>query len=179
MQSHSDVSVREARLDDVPLLFKARRNMFSELGTSVRPEDMAVVDSALEEFVQKQAEIGPIGFVAEDETGEMVGAVSISHEVVQPSLHNPTGKQTTLYGMWVRPASRRRGVARALVATAVEASRAAGAGAVSLMASDTGRDLYRSLGFVAVPAMRLSFQPLVEIHAHDEDPRAEVAGSTA
>jgi predicted N-acetyltransferase YhbS len=153
--------------------------MFAELGVSVPSEDMAVVDSALKEFVQKQAEIGPIGFVAEDETGELVGAVSISHETVQPSLHNPTGKQATLYGMWVRPASRRQGVARALVATAVEASRAAGAGAVSLMASDAGRDLYRSLGFVAVPAMRLSFRPLVEIHANDEDPRAEVVGRTS
>ena len=137
-----------------------------------------MIDSALGDFLREQAHLGPIGFVAEDESGELVGAVSIAHETVQPSLHNPSGKQTTLYGMWVRPASRRQGVARALVATSVEASRAAGAGAVSLMASDAGRDLYRSLGFVAVPAMRLSFQPLLEIHANDEDPRADAVAKT-
>jgi predicted N-acetyltransferase YhbS len=50
-------------------------------------------------------------------------------------------------------------VARSLVSTAVEAARAVGAGAVTLMASDEGRPLYEGLGFSAVPAMRLSFDP--------------------
>jgi predicted N-acetyltransferase YhbS len=168
MPEHDDVRIRQAVVTETPLLFQARHNMFADMGVDSSREDLEKVDTALHAFISEHAHLGPIGFIAEDEAGELVGAVSISHEIGTPSMHNPSGRQAYLYGMWVRPSSRRRGVARALVATAVEASRAAGAGAVALMASDEGRPLYEKLGFVAVPAMRLSFEPLFDFHGGED-----------
>jgi predicted N-acetyltransferase YhbS len=167
MPDHADTRIREAAFDDLELLFAARRHMFADMGISVAPDALETIEAALRAFVRENGHAGPIGFIAEDDAGELVGAVSISHEVTQPTLHDLTGRQAYLYGMWVRPASRRQGVARSLVSTAVAAARAAGAGSVSLVASDEGRKLYESLGFSAVPAMRLSFAPLHDFGAED------------
>jgi ribosomal protein S18 acetylase RimI-like enzyme len=167
MPDHASVRIREAAFDDLELLFAARRHMFADMGVSISTDDLETIEDALRAFVRENRHAGPIGFIAEDDAGELVGAVSISHEVTQPTLHDLTGRQAYLYGMWVRPASRRRGVARSLVSTAVAAARAAGAGSVSLVASDEGRKLYESLGFSAFPAMRLSFAPLHDFR--DED----------
>jgi GNAT superfamily N-acetyltransferase len=161
-----EYQIREATLADVPLLFEARRNMFVDLGEIIRPEDLDTMDGALADFIAEHADSGPIGFIAADSKGELAGAVSVTFETVQPSLHNLSGCQAYLSGMWVRRESRRQGLARSLVATAVEAARVAGAGAVTLMASDEGRRVYSGLGFVDVPAMRLSFNPLFDFHAH-------------
>ena len=165
MSDASACSIREATVADIPLLFEARHNMFDELGDAVRLEDLGMLDRATTAYIIENASAGPIGFVAEDEDDQLVGAVSIAFELTQPSLHNISGRQAYLSGMWVRPESRRQGVARSLVATAVEAARAAGAGTVTLLASDEGRLVYEGLGFVAVPAMRLSFNPLFDPHA--------------
>lgn len=165
MPDHADVRIREAALDDLDLLFEARRNMLDDMGVSIPPADLSTLEDALRAFVRERNHPGPIGFIAEDGDGALVGAVSIAHELTHPTMHDLTGRQAYLYGMWVRPASRRRGVARSLVSTAVAAARAAGAGSVSLIASDEGRRLYETLGFSAVPAMRLSFAPLHDFRA--------------
>jgi len=171
MSPDAEYTIREATLADIPLLFEARHNMYVDLGDVVVPEDRDGVDAALAKYLASHANSGPIGFIAEDEAGALVGAVSITHEQTQPSRPNLSGRQAYLYGMWVRPESRRQGVARSLVSTAVEAARAVGAGAVTLMASDQGRPLYEGLGFNAVPAMRLSFDPTYDPSAHGEAPR--------
>ena len=163
-----DIRIREATIDDLPLLFEARHNMFAEFAGSVHPEHHAIVDAAVAAFLRQTAKVSPIGFIAEDEAGELVGAVSVAHESTVPSLHNMSGRQSYLYGMWVRSESRRQGVARELVATAIEASRAVGSGAVTLMTSEEGRGVCESLGFVSVPAMRLAFEPLFDPHARDD-----------
>jgi GNAT superfamily N-acetyltransferase len=157
MSRSVDYRIGEATLADVPLLFEARHNMYVDLGDVVRPDDRDAVDAALTAFISEHADDGPFGFIAEDEAGTLVGAISITHETTQPSRVNISGRQAYLYGMWVRPESRRQGVARSLVATAVAAVRPTGAGAVTLMASDEGRPVYAGLGFVDVPAMRLTF----------------------
>jgi predicted N-acetyltransferase YhbS len=169
MVDTSAYRIREATLADLGRLAEARHAMFVDLGDAIRTEDRDLVAQLLADYITQHVDEGPIGFIAEDASGEMVGAVSITYESVQPSLHNPSARQAYLSGMWVRPESRRQGVARSLVATAVEAARAAGAGAVTLMASEAGRAVYSSLGFVAVPAMRLSFEPLFDPQAHGND----------
>jgi GNAT superfamily N-acetyltransferase len=56
-------------------------------------------------------------------------------------------RMATLAGVYVMPAHRRAGMARALVLRSIEWARTRGCAAVRLQSSATGERLYRSLGF--------------------------------
>lgn len=64
----------------------------------------------------------------------------------------------TLSGIYVDPAYRGRGIARALTNAAIEWCRHRGCSTIRLVASDAGRPLYESLGFVPGAEMRLSLR---------------------
>jgi ribosomal protein S18 acetylase RimI-like enzyme len=68
---------------------------------------------------------------------------------------SPSGQFTYLMSLYVEPPFRRRGIARHLVATMVEWSRAHGYRDIRLHASEQGRRLYESLGFRQTNEMRL------------------------
>ena len=164
-------AVRPATFADIPLLVEARRHMFEDLGEG--GEWRASGDALLEAWLRVHLPTGRAsGLIAEDSEG-WLGALSVAHEEVPPNRHNPTGRQSYLFGLWVRASARRRGVARALVTAAVDGSRGAGEGAVTLFASDAGRGLYEELGFEASPHMRLFFSPA------EDGCRAEVADDNA
>jgi len=160
-------TVRLATLADIPLLVAARRHMFEDLGEG--GEWRSAGDALLAEWLNARLGKGRAsGFIAEDPDG-WLGALSVAHEEVPPSRRNPTGRQSYLFGLWVRASVRRRGVARALVTAAVEQSRALGEGAVTLYASDEGRGLYEQLGFEASPHMRLFLAPAQEAESAARD----------
>jgi ribosomal protein S18 acetylase RimI-like enzyme len=58
--------------------------------------------------------------------------------------------------VYVDPVWRRRGVAKALMRTLLDALSERGIGRIVLHASDEGRGLYERLGFVATNEMRFS-----------------------
>jgi GNAT superfamily N-acetyltransferase len=60
--------------------------------------------------------------------------------------------------MYVVPAARRRGIARALMNEVLEYCRAQGFRSVYVHASDAGRPLYESLGFIPTNEMRLDLR---------------------
>lgn len=154
-----DIRVRPATAEDIPALLEARRGMFADMGEADAPgreEGEIRLAAWLAEGI---ADGSAGGWIAEDSTGSWIGALSVSHEESVPSRHNHSGRGSYLFGLWVRPENRRRGVARALVEAATVAAKDSGEGAVTLMASDHGRPLYEGLGFVSAPAMRLFFEP--------------------
>jgi len=61
----------------------------------------------------------------------------------------------TLSGIYVRPEFRSRGIARALTNAAIDWCRERECSAIRLVASDAGRPLYESLGFMPGAEMRL------------------------
>lgn len=132
--------------------------MFEELDDF----DPAVLDRVDTEFVvymEREMAAGRVtGWVAEDSaTGEWVGALASEWARMPTNPRIGVELRSLLFGLYVRPEYRRRGVARSLVNTAVEAARNAGAGAVQLHASDAGRPLYESIGFTRTSEMRLIF----------------------
>jgi GNAT superfamily N-acetyltransferase len=73
-----------------------------------------------------------------------------------PHVIGSGARRGNVLNVYVRPERRRRGIARALVETALEWTRANGVDCVILHASDAGRTLYESLGFTATNEMRLT-----------------------
>lgn len=148
--------LREATAADAALLVSARRRMFEDMG-EVSDDSLAQIDAGFERWLLPRIADGSAGGWIAEEDGEWVGAVTVSHDEVPPSRSNPTGRQSYLFGLWVRHDRRRRGIARAIVERCIADARERGEGAVTLYASDAGRPLYESLSFGAAPAMRLLF----------------------
>lgn len=92
---------------------------------------------------------GPMGvYGAFDERGVLVGAAGLGRERIARLSH-----KAVLWGMYVAPAGRRRGVARALVGEVLaQARRLPGARQVTLgveAGNTAARSLYEAMGFVA------------------------------
>ena len=66
-----------------------------------------------------------------------------------PTFSHPTGKRAYLMNVYTNAAYRRRGIARKMVEMIIEEARKRGVTEISLDATESGRPLYRSLGFTA------------------------------
>jgi GNAT superfamily N-acetyltransferase len=147
-------------IDRADILVEARRHMYEDMGESCGPSLDAADETFAVWLAEHLADGQVIGYAAWAPGGHWLGALTAHVQAVPPSMGNPSGVQHYLLGLWVRPQARRLGVATALVSAAVERARADGVGAVSLMASDTGRLVYERMGFTSAPAMRKFFEPL-------------------
>ena len=69
------------------------------------------------------------------------------------------GRQAYIVNVFTEPEFRRHGLARQLMQTVLDWTRLYGVDSVALHATDVGRPLYESLGFVASNEMRLKQEP--------------------
>jgi GNAT superfamily N-acetyltransferase len=104
-------------------------------------------------FVTRQAQDRAQLFLAYD-GGDAVGMclIYISEHYRTPTLGRV---YATLHGVYVKPAHRGHGIARALTESAIAWARSHGCYSVRLRSSDAGRPLYESLGFESMPEMEL------------------------
>lgn len=112
------------------------------------------------EFVAKHKEFFEKGdhvtVFALDADGNCLAVASLCFINMMPTLDNPTGRRAHLMNVYVRPAARRRGIAKRLVSRLVEEAKSRGATEITLDATEEGRPLYESLGFEGnEEAMRL------------------------
>lgn len=142
--------IRQATLADLPLLLNYRRAMAEEMD---RADEVAVnrMIAALEPYLRAA--------IPEDRwhswIAEPGGCGSI--EIVQwvPGRLDPTPRRAWIHSVYVEPSYRRRGMGRQLTQTIIAWCRERGFGWIHLHASDQGRPLYESLGFVPSSEMRL------------------------
>jgi GNAT superfamily N-acetyltransferase len=160
MSSLASFTVRTAAPEDAALLVEARRHMYEDMGETNQPS-LDTADAQFSAWLVGRLEDGrAMGYIAETPDGGWVGALTAHAQDTQPSLGNPSARQHYLFGLWVKPRARRRGVATALVAAAMEGARADGAGLISLNATDTGRIVYGRMGFENNTSMRMFLDPL-------------------
>lgn len=76
------------------------------------------------------------------------GCATICWLSLMPTYDHPSGSRAHLMNVYVRKEFRRRGIARGLVALLLEEARARGVTEISLDATESGRPLYESLGFL-------------------------------
>ena len=151
-----DISIREATLDDLASLLHHRRAMFASMGHADEHLQHTLV-AARSYFARALADGSCRAWVAVDE-GRVIGGTLIvfAHWPGVPGCSDP--RRPWILNVYVEPEFRRRGIARALMLTAIEHCRRQGLPFVSLHASDEGRALYESLGFVPTNEMKLKLQ---------------------
>ena len=144
------VIIRQATLEDLPLLLRYRRAMAEEMNAP----DPAAVDqmiAALEPYLRVAIPDGRWHAWIAEPGG--CGAVEIVRWV--PGRLDPTSRRAWIHSVYVEPSLRRRGIGRQLTETMVAWCREQGFKFVYLHASEEGRPLYESLGFEPSTEMRL------------------------
>jgi ribosomal protein S18 acetylase RimI-like enzyme len=150
--------LRDARPDDRPAIVDLTMRSYAEYATAMTPGAWAALQEALRRSLAD--DVGVTRIVAEQD-GHIVGSVAL----YEPEAMSYGGLASVAAWPEVRlvavePATRGRGVARALVLECVRRARAAGATTLGLHTSKsmaTARSLYERLGFVRDPEH--DFQP--------------------
>lgn len=166
---------RRATPEDVPSLVAFREAMFRDMGWTDEGR-LAELAPLYQAYLLEHLESGDfLGWVATVDD-EVIASVGLLWERVPPTVRNLSGRQAYILAMYVSRAYRRRGIATELMGLAVDHARSQGADVVSLHATEVGRELYRQLGFVDSPEMRLftrpdaaAWAPMPHIPADDAD----------
>jgi len=149
------ISIRPAAADDIPTLIRHRRMMWWDMGRRDESAFQVMELAAHDYFVTAIPDGSYRGFLAVNETADVVGGGGV---VVSPwpgVLRQRSPRRAMILNMYVESAYRRRGIARSLMEAMIAWCREQGFVHVGLHASDEGRPLYEKLGFRATNEMRL------------------------
>jgi GNAT superfamily N-acetyltransferase len=144
------VTIRQATLADLPLLLQYRRAMAEEMDDG----DEAAVNrmiTALEPYLRTAISDGRWHSWLAEPGG--CGSLEIVKWV--PSRQDPTPRRAWIHSLYIEPSFRRRGIGRRITETIIAWCREQGFEWIYLHASDQGRPLYETLGFVPSSEMRL------------------------
>ncbi|HET8946775.1 MAG TPA: GNAT family N-acetyltransferase [Candidatus Polarisedimenticolia bacterium] len=148
--------IRPATPRDLDVVLLHRRRMFEEMGF----RDPAALEKMLEVSAtllgRGLADGSYRGWLAEAPDGRVVAGGGIIILTFQPHPVDPRPQRAWVVNMFTEPEYQRRGLARRLVREMIDWSRAQGLRYLYLHASDAGRPLYESMGFIANNEMRIS-----------------------
>jgi GNAT superfamily N-acetyltransferase len=147
--------IRSATVDDVEIIVAHRRAMFSEMG--YRDEGaMDKMCAAFRPWVAAKMQTGEyLAWFAQGPHGSVAAGVGLWLMDWPPHMIDSTARRGNILNVYTEPHSRRDGLARKLMETALTWCRDKGVRAVILHASADGRPLYESLGFKPTNEMRL------------------------
>jgi GNAT superfamily N-acetyltransferase len=147
-------TIAPASLDDAEIIVEHRRAMFYDMGhrDTAALERMA---AAFRPWVVNKLRGGEyLAWFARSDDGTTAAGVGLWLMDWPPHWIDPGLRRGYILNVYTQPEHRRKGMARALVETAVEWCRCNGIIGVILHASSEGRGLYEGLGFQATNEMR-------------------------
>jgi GNAT superfamily N-acetyltransferase len=152
-----DITIREARLTDIPEILRQRRGMYEDMGYT----DAATLDAMAPlsaEYLAKAMADGSCRAWLACHEGRVVagGAVIISPWLAHP--YDLECRRATILNVYTNPEYRRRGIARRLMQVMIDWCKQEGLARVTLHATDDGRHLYESLGFEPSNEMKLKLR---------------------
>lgn len=149
-----DVTIREIKA--LPTLMHWRREVIREVfGEEPSKRLLAANRTYYREHVADGSHIAVVAEIDGEAAG--CGAICLTEEL--PSPDNPSGRCACLMNIYIRRASRRRGIGRAIVSWLVEKARESGCGKIWLETTAEARPLYESEGFTDFPAI-MKFESL-------------------
>jgi GNAT superfamily N-acetyltransferase len=142
--------------------------MLEEISVDHDPD---LVERAFAEWLPSRLGTTYFHWLAEYD-GRLAGSAGVLLLDWPPSPRDPRGGLGFIYNVYVEPAYRRRGVARATLAALHQWAQERGLGALALHASEEGRPLYETLGYLPTNEMRIDFLAI----ARGEWPAPPIAG---
>jgi ribosomal protein S18 acetylase RimI-like enzyme len=151
-------AIRPAKVEDIPLLIKARLDFLSALDYPVLLYDLSKAHYQLVAFLSEHLERDLFACIALDgETLAAAGFLQVMHVMWQPAA--PEGTYGRIINILTWPEFRHQGLAREIMQALIQKARELDLAYVDLDASPEGQPLYESLGFNLLqakhPPMRL------------------------
>ena len=148
--------IREAAPEDDDILLRHYRTLRESYDVDeihIRTD----AESTVRKFIRDGRERFQMAAFLAEFDGNIVGSVACQlQQLPYPDVVVPAFRQHGyIWSVFVEPAARRRGVARALVLRALEYLRSIGCTKAVLHSSDVGEALYRRIGFETANEMRL------------------------
>jgi len=142
------VTIRKANEDELDIVADNFRRMWLEISwppESLREDWRAVVS----EFIAHARARGAFAAFLAEMDSEVLGTAACQiYTGLYPEIQRPAAHLAGyVWGVYVEPAHRRRGVAASLTRAAIDHLEAAGCTRVRLHASRQGEPVYRRLGF--------------------------------
>ena len=153
----TDISIREARIEEIPEILRQRRGMYEDMGYK-DADALSAMLASCEPYLAASLRNGSFRcwLALQGERAVGGGAVLISPWPSHP--YDLECRRATILNVYVYPGFRRKGIARRLTKTILDWCRNQGLAAVYLHASKSGRPLYESLGFEPTNEMRLKLR---------------------
>jgi GNAT superfamily N-acetyltransferase len=160
-------AIRQATVGDAAVVAQHRLSMFRDMGQVPNDALAATLLEASNGALAALLRDGSyVGWLAISESGRVLagaGAHVQSHlpRISHDGISVTTAQVPLVVNVYTEPEARGKGMARALMTTLLKWTTIQGYDRVTLHASDAGRALYQSLGFVPTNEMRLSPTDLV------------------
>jgi GNAT superfamily N-acetyltransferase len=158
----SSLVIRRASIGDAAVIARHRVAMLSDMGSvpTLQLAD-ALLKLSTSALVAALGNGSYVGWLALEGNNQVVAGAGVH---VKPQLPHISEDGTSVVtaglplvvNVYTEPAWRHKGIARALMATLMQWARTEGFDRLVLHASDAGRSLYVSLGFVPTNEMRWS-----------------------
>ncbi len=150
-----EYSIRRAAVEDAETIVAHRRAMFHEMGY----RDAQVMDSmcsAFRPWLIRMMHAGEyLEWFATAPDGSIAAGLGLWLMDWPPHMIGPAARRANIVNVYTSSEHRRNGLARQLMAAALDWCRTQGIRAVILHASEEGRPLYEALGFRPTNEMRL------------------------
>ncbi len=148
--------IRPAARGDAAVIAHHRVEMFRDMGQLRGDAEEAALTTASRALLDAALPSGKyLGWVIES-AGAVVAGGGLVLQRPWPGPEMPAGgEEAYVLNVYVEPAHRRLGLARALMEAMLSWCRERGVARVGLHASDEGRPLYEALGFASTNEMRL------------------------
>jgi GNAT superfamily N-acetyltransferase len=151
----SEITFRPATLEDCEIILHHRREMFRDMGTGTSEELDHMVNAARPWLKRALTEGSYRGWLAQDHDGRVLSGGGILISSWPPRPEDVGDRRAVIVNVFTESEARRKGLARKLMSVMIDWLREENFSSVVLHASDDGRALYESLGFLPTNEMRL------------------------
>jgi GNAT superfamily N-acetyltransferase len=154
-----DFVMRRATVADAAIIAHHRVEMFRDMGMLADDEADALRAASCTYLLTALADDKYSGWVVEAQRGVIAGGGVVVRRLL-PRPGSPHGdEEACVLNVYTEPEHRRRGLARRLMQEILAWCRGRAITRIALHASDAGRPLYESLGFMQTNEMRLEHRP--------------------
>ncbi|MDE7230621.1 MAG: GNAT family N-acetyltransferase [Oscillospiraceae bacterium] len=135
--------IEKVNTELIPMALELRREMLGIIYERDEGSFEGEFSDLTEDFFKSGDQTTVLAFDAQTP----IGCATICYITLMPTVDHPYGKRAHIMNVYVRKKYRRRGIAREMLSFILEEAKRRGISYVSLDATESGRPLYKSLGF--------------------------------